>query len=111
MSRAPAILDLARLLDEHATAGPAAASALLEEMNQLAHHRRLALAVSGVEPLADVDRPALEVEQGQDLGRLVTDLLEQNVPLEDVQYLAGHSDPRTTRIYDRRRHQRRKPDP
>ena len=33
----------------------------------------------------------------------VTDLLEQNVPLEDVQYLAGHSDPRTTRLYDRRR--------
>ena len=33
----------------------------------------------------------------------VTDLLEQNVPLEDVQYLAGHSDPQTTRIYDRRR--------
>src|SRR5512144_3419836 len=31
----------------------------------------------------------------------VTDLLEQNVPLEDVQYLAGHSDPRTTRLYDR----------
>src|SRR5262245_47422133 len=33
----------------------------------------------------------------------VTDLLGQNVPLEDVQYLAGHSDPRTTCIYDRRR--------
>ena len=33
----------------------------------------------------------------------VTDLLEQNVPLEDVQHLAGHSDPRTTRIYDWRR--------
>lgn len=33
----------------------------------------------------------------------VTDLLEQNVSLEDVQYLAGHADPRTTRIYDRRR--------
>ncbi len=33
----------------------------------------------------------------------VTDLLEQNVALEDVQYLAGHSDPRTTRLYDRRR--------
>jgi site-specific recombinase XerD len=32
----------------------------------------------------------------------VTDLLEQNVPLEDVRYLAGHADPRTTRIYDRR---------
>lgn len=34
---------------------------------------------------------------------VVTDLLEQNVPLEDVQFLAGHADPRTTRIYDRRR--------
>jgi integrase/recombinase XerD len=33
----------------------------------------------------------------------VTDLLEQAVPLEDVQYLAGHADPRTTRLYDRRR--------
>jgi site-specific recombinase XerD len=33
----------------------------------------------------------------------VTDLLEQNVALEDVQYLAGHADPRTTRLYDRRR--------
>jgi integrase/recombinase XerD len=35
----------------------------------------------------------------------VTDLLEQGVPLEDVQYLAGHSDPRTTRLYDRRKKQ------
>jgi integrase/recombinase XerD len=33
----------------------------------------------------------------------VTDLPEQNVPLEDVQHLAGHADPRTTRLYDRRR--------
>jgi integrase len=33
----------------------------------------------------------------------VTDLLEQSVPLEDVQHLAGHADPRTTRRYDRRR--------
>ena len=33
----------------------------------------------------------------------VTDLLEQGVPLEDVQYLAGHADPRTTRLYDRRK--------
>lgn len=32
----------------------------------------------------------------------VTDLLTQGVPLEDVQYLAGHADPRTTRLYDRR---------
>ena len=32
----------------------------------------------------------------------ITDLLEQGVPLEDVQFLAGHADPRTTRLYDRR---------
>lgn len=34
-----------------------------------------------------------------------TDLLLQNVPLEDVQYLLGHADARTTRLYDRRRRQ------
>lgn len=33
---------------------------------------------------------------------VITDLLEQGVPLEDVQRLAGHADPRTTRLYDRR---------
>lgn len=32
----------------------------------------------------------------------ITDLLLQGVPLEDVQNLAGHADPRTTRLYDRR---------
>ena len=32
----------------------------------------------------------------------VTNLLSQGVALTDVQYLAGHSDPRTTRLYDRR---------
>jgi site-specific recombinase XerD len=32
----------------------------------------------------------------------ITDLLNQGVPLGDCQYLAGHSDPRTTRLYDRR---------
>jgi len=31
-----------------------------------------------------------------------TDLLLQGVPLEDVQYLLGHSDARVTRLYDRR---------
>ena len=29
---------------------------------------------------------------------VVTDLLSQNVPMEDVQYLAGHSNPQTTRL-------------
>jgi site-specific recombinase XerD len=32
----------------------------------------------------------------------ITDLLSQGVPLEDVQNLAGHAEPRTTRLYDRR---------
>lgn len=32
-----------------------------------------------------------------------TNLLEQGVELADVQYLLGHSDPRTTRLYDRRK--------
>lgn len=36
-------------------------------------------------------------------GTVVTNLLTQNVPLEEVQYLAGHASPTTTRIYDRRR--------
>ena len=33
---------------------------------------------------------------------VVTDLLSQGVPIEDVQYLVGHSHPSTTQIYDRR---------
>jgi len=33
----------------------------------------------------------------------ITDLLSQGVPLEDVQNSAGHADPRTTRLYDRRK--------
>ena len=32
----------------------------------------------------------------------ITDLLTQGVPLEDVQHLAGHAEPRTTGLYDRR---------
>ncbi|MFO0812100.1 MAG: tyrosine-type recombinase/integrase [Gemmatales bacterium] len=36
---------------------------------------------------------------------VVTDLLNQGLPLEDVQTLVGHADPRTTRLYDRRNRQ------
>ena len=36
------------------------------------------------------------------LERRRAPLLEQGVPLEDVQQLVGHADPRTTRLYDRR---------
>ena len=34
---------------------------------------------------------------------VVTDLLSQDPPLEDMQYLNGHANPRTTQIYDHRR--------
>ena len=33
----------------------------------------------------------------------ITDLLTQGATLEDVQCLAGHAEPRTTGLYDRRR--------
>jgi integrase/recombinase XerD len=36
---------------------------------------------------------------------VATDLLTQNVALEDVQYLLGHSDSRVTKLYDRRQKQ------
>ncbi len=36
---------------------------------------------------------------------VATDLLDQGVALADVQYLLGHADPRTTRLYDRRHKQ------
>ena len=32
---------------------------------------------------------------------VATDLIAQGVPIEDVQYLLGHADPRTTKLYDR----------
>jgi site-specific recombinase XerD len=32
----------------------------------------------------------------------ITDLLTEGMPLEDVQHLAGHAEPRTTALYDRR---------
>jgi integrase/recombinase XerD len=34
---------------------------------------------------------------------VVTDLLNQNEPLKDVRYMAVHSSPTTTRVYERRR--------
>jgi len=33
----------------------------------------------------------------------ITSLLEQGVPMEDVKYLVGHAEPRTTTLYDRRK--------
>lgn len=54
---------------------------------------------------ADAGLPAGRLTCHSFRATTITDLLDQGVPLEDVQYLAGHADPRTTRLYDRRRRQ------
>lgn len=54
--------------------------------------------------LADADLPTAFSPHSFRVCTL-TDLLTQGVPLEDVQQLAGHADPRTTRLYDRRNKQ------
>lgn len=55
--------------------------------------------------LADAGLPADRLTCHSFRATTITDLLDQGVPLEDVQYLAGHADPRTTRLYDRRKKQ------
>jgi len=55
--------------------------------------------------LADAGLPAERLTCHSFRATTITDLLDQGVPLEDVQYLAGHADPRTTRLYDRRNKQ------
>lgn len=53
----------------------------------------------------DAGLPAFRLSCHSFRATTITDLLDQGVPLEDVQYLAGHADPRTTRLYDRRKKQ------
>jgi site-specific recombinase XerD len=55
--------------------------------------------------LRDAGLPARQLSCHSFRATTITDLLTQGVPLEDVQYLAGHADPRTTRLYDRRQKQ------
>lgn len=55
--------------------------------------------------LQDAGLPSRHLSCHSFRATAITDLLTQGVPLEDVQYLAGHSDPRTTRLYDRRQKQ------
>ncbi|MBI3795962.1 MAG: tyrosine-type recombinase/integrase [Deltaproteobacteria bacterium] len=55
--------------------------------------------------LRDAGLPARNLSCHSFRATTITDLLTQGVPLEDVQYLAGHADPRTTRLYDRRQKQ------
>jgi integrase/recombinase XerD len=68
-------------------------------------------AVSGVDVCRMVKRRLVSAELPVNITAhsfrscTATDLLLQGVPLEDVQYLLGHSDSRTTKIYDRRRRQ------
>ena len=55
--------------------------------------------------LRDAGLPAQQLSCHSFRATTITDLLTQGVPLEDVQYLAGHADPRTTRLYERRQKQ------
>lgn len=55
--------------------------------------------------LQDAGLPSRHLSCHSFRATAITDLLTQGVPLEDVQYLAGHSDPRKTRLYDRRQKQ------
>jgi len=55
--------------------------------------------------LRDAGLPARQLSCHSFRATAITDLLTQGVPLEDVQYLAGHADPHATRLYDRRQKQ------
>jgi len=55
--------------------------------------------------LRDAELTARQISYHSLRTTTITDLLTQGVPLEDVQYLAGHADPRTTHLYDRRQKQ------
>jgi integrase/recombinase XerD len=54
--------------------------------------------------LADAGLP-LRISPHSFRVTVATDLLTQDVPLEQVQYLLGHADSRTTKLYDRRKRQ------
>lgn len=55
--------------------------------------------------LIDADLPVKQFSCHSFRAMTATDLLTQGVPIEDVQFLLGHSDPRTTQLYDRRKRQ------
>jgi hypothetical protein len=55
------------------------------------------------EAMAGKRGPAGPLQPALFPGPVVTDLLNLNVPLEDVQYLTEHSSPTKARVYDGRR--------
>ncbi len=59
----------------------------------------------GKRRLRDAGLPSRERNDTRDAATATLHLLTQRVPLDYVQFLAGHSDPRTTRLYDRRQKQ------
>lgn len=52
--------------------------------------------------LTDAELPAADLSPHSFRVTVATDLLRQDVPLDEVKYLLGHADPRMTRLYDRR---------
>ena len=96
----PTVRALDRYLDAHPLTGPLflgrAGTNRLAYSTAFAQIRRLARK-AGI-PAADKITPhSLR-------HTFVTEALEAGVPLQDVQDAAGHRDPRTTRRYDRSRH-------
>ncbi len=81
---------------EHRTTGP-----ILRDANgQRMSRHSLARAVLRLGRTAGIPRP---VRPHQLRATAITEALEAGVPLRDVQDLARHADPRTTRRYDRAR--------
>ena len=85
----------------------------LEGQASLAEPLRRQAAQVGMDQARAVDRPvrrrgrggrpaAGELRPGRGRVTAITHLLTQGVLLEDVQYLAGHAEPRTTGLSDRR---------
>jgi integrase/recombinase XerD len=106
--------DLERYLDEYLTAAGLKEDTKESPFFRTAVGKRLGLSnrpMSGVDICRMVKRrlqaaglPTIMSPHSFRSGS-ATDLLLQGVPLEDVQYLLGHSDARTTRLYDRRQKQ------
>jgi len=92
----PTVRALDTYLDDHLPAGPL----FLDRTGT----RRLAYTTALGRSSASPAPPADDITPHSLRHTFVTEALAAGVPLQDVQDAAGHRDPRTTRRYDRSRH-------